>query len=127
MSKSQLACTYASLILNDDEMAISVSHSLIHCNQLSLSLLTQADNIKALVTAAGIEIEPYWPGLFAKALDGKDINDLLTTISSGGCGGGAAAAGGAEGGAEAAVEEKKKSSSSSDDGGGGGAMFDEDY
>merc|ERR1719253_1598362 len=83
MSKSQLACTYASLILNDDEMAIS------------------ADNIKALVTAAGIEIEPYWPGLFAKALDGKDMNDLLTTVSCGGGGGGAAAAGGAEGGAEA--------------------------
>merc|ERR1712153_257725 len=103
MSKSQLACTYAALILNDDEMASS------------------ADNIKALVVAAGIEIEPYWPGLFSKA-----INDLLTTVSSGG-GGGAAADGGAEAGAAAAVEEKKKSSSSSDDGGGGGAMFEEDY
>merc|ERR1712028_81800 len=108
MSTSQLACTYAALILHDDEMAIT------------------AENIKTLVNAANVEVETYWPGLFAKALDGKDINDLLTTVSSGG-GGGAAADGGAEAGAAAAVEEKKKSSSSSDDGGGGGAMFEEDY
>ena len=47
-------------------------------------------------------MEPYWPGLFAKLLQGRDINDLLT---SGGGGGGGAAAGGA-GGAAAAVEEE---------------------
>merc|ERR1711865_545781 len=100
MSTSQLACTYAALILHDDEMAIT------------------AENIKTLVNAANVEVETYWPGLFAKALDGKDINDLLTTVSSGGGGGGAAAP----------VEEKKKSSSSSDAGDVGGAgMFDEDY
>merc|ERR1711865_269213 len=98
MSTSQLACTYAALILHDDEMAIT------------------AENIKTLVNAANVEVETYWPGLFAKALDGKDINDLLTTLSSAGGGGGAAAA----------VEEKKKSSSSSDAGDVGGAgMFDE--
>merc|ERR1712097_236921 len=101
MSTSQLACTYAALILHDDEMAIT------------------AENIKTLVNAANVEVETYWPGLFAKALDGKDINDLLTTVSSGGGGGCAAAAG--DGAAAAVEEEKKKSSSSSDGGDVGGA------
>merc|ERR1711903_372719 len=111
MSTSQLACTYAALILHDDEMAIT------------------AENIKTLVNAANVEVETYWPGLFAKALDGKDINDLLTTVSSGGGGGCAGPAAAAGDGAAAAVEEEKKKSSSSSDGGdvGGAGMFDEDY
>eukprot|EP00657_Telonema_sp_P-1_P010120 TRINITY_DN4409_c0_g1_i2.p1 TRINITY_DN4409_c0_g1~~TRINITY_DN4409_c0_g1_i2.p1 ORF type:complete len:110 (+),score=39.89 TRINITY_DN4409_c0_g1_i2:220-549(+) len=107
---SQLACTYAALILHDDGMAIS------------------ADNIKTLTAAAGCEIEAYWPALFSKALENASIDDLLTSVSSGGGSAGPAAAAGdgaAEGGA-AATEEKKKSSSSSDAGGGGG-MFDDDY
>merc|ERR1712146_575557 len=110
MSTSQLACTYAALILHDDDMQIS------------------ADNIKALVTAAGVDIETYWPPMFAKALEGKDINELLTTVSGGGGGAaGPAAAAGAAGGAEEAKEEEKKESSSSDEDMGGAGMFDEDY
>merc|ERR1712167_402307 len=109
MSTSQLACTYAALILHDDEMQIS------------------ADNIKALVTAAGCDVEAYWPPMFAKALEGKDINELLTTVSSGAAGAAGPAAAPGAGAAEAAKEEEKKESSSSEDdaGGGMGGMFDD--
>jgi len=32
--------------------------------------------------AANIEVEPYWPGLFAKALETANIKDLITNIGS---------------------------------------------
>lgn len=33
--------------------------------------------------AAGVEVEPYWPGLFAKALEGINAKDLITNVGSG--------------------------------------------
>lgn len=62
--------------------------------------------------AANVEVEPYWPGLFAKALEGVNVKDLITNIGSGV--GAAAPAGAAAGGdaapvaAEAKKEEKKE-------------------
>jgi large subunit ribosomal protein LP1 len=41
-----------------------------------------ADNITKLVKAAGAEVEPYWPKLFAQILEGQDVTKLL--LSSGG-------------------------------------------
>ena len=65
MSTSELAATYAALILHDDGLEIT------------------ADNISTLVKAAGIEIEPYWPALFAKLFHKKSIGDLITNVGSG--------------------------------------------
>lgn len=74
----------------------------------------QADKLQSLISAAKIpDIEPIWTSLFAKALEGKDVKDLLTNVGSGG--GAAPAAAGAAGGAAAAAggdaapaEEEKK-------------------
>lgn len=61
-----------------------------------------------------MDVEPYWPGLFAKALEGVNIKDLITKIGSGvgaAPAGGAPAAGSAPVAAAAAAppkEEKKK-------------------
>lgn len=65
--------------------------------------------------AANVDVEPYWPGLFAKALEGVNIKDLITNIGSGvgaapGGGGAAPAAAAAAAPAAAAKEEKKKES-----------------
>ena len=66
----------------------------------------------ALIDAAGIEIEPIWPTLFAKALAGKDIGAFLFNVGSAGAAAPAAAApaGGAPaaGAAAPAAETKKK-------------------
>ncbi|KAJ2006888.1 hypothetical protein GGI04_001233 [Coemansia thaxteri] len=90
MSIAERAIVYATLILADDNVAIT------------------ADKLEAIVKAAGVEVEPIYFNLFAKAFDGKDVNELLLNVGSAAAaapvaGGAAAAAGGA---AEAAAEAK---------------------
>lgn len=59
--------------------------------------------------AAGVNVEPYWPALFAKLAEKKSIDDLIVNIGAGG--GAVAVAGGAAGGAAAGgaapAEEEK--------------------
>eukprot|EP00268_Persea_americana_P051272 TRINITY_DN5649_c1_g3_i1.p1 TRINITY_DN5649_c1_g3~~TRINITY_DN5649_c1_g3_i1.p1 ORF type:complete len:101 (-),score=30.41 TRINITY_DN5649_c1_g3_i1:14-316(-) len=97
MSTDELACTYASLILYDDGISIT------------------AEKIATLVSSAGVKVQGYWPGLFAKLLERRDVDDLITNVGSGGgCAPVAVASMGAGGGATAAVaatpsaEEKKE-------------------
>ena len=56
---AELACTYASLILYDDGQ--DITH----------------DKISSLISAAGVNVEGYWPKLFAKAVAGKDISQFF--------------------------------------------------
>lgn len=60
--------------------------------------------------AANVEVEPYWPGLFAKALEGVNIKELITNIGSGvgAAPVGAAAAPAADAPAAAPAKEEKK-------------------
>jgi len=102
MSTSELACTYAALILHDDGIPIT------------------EEKLNTLISSAGITVEPYWPSLFAKMLAKTSIEDLLMSAGTAGpaaapaAGGGASAggdggAGGAAGGAgEAKVEEEEE-------------------
>ncbi|KAG6746564.1 hypothetical protein POTOM_048916 [Populus tomentosa] len=93
MSLSEIACTYATLILHDEDISIT------------------SDKIATLVKAANVTVESYWPSLFAKLAEKRNVGDLIMNI--GGGGGGAApvavaSSGPAAGGAAApAVEEKK--------------------
>ncbi|KAJ6491904.1 hypothetical protein C8R45DRAFT_189209 [Mycena sanguinolenta] len=59
---SDLAATYAALILADAESEIT------------------SEKILTLTTAAGVEIEPIWATLLSKALEGKNIKEMLSTI-----------------------------------------------
>ncbi|XP_021706432.1 60S acidic ribosomal protein P1-like [Aedes aegypti] len=73
-NSSQLACVYSALILVDD---VAVTD----------------ERISTILKAANVDIEPYWPALFVKALEGINVKDLITNIGSGvGTGGGAAPA-----------------------------------
>ncbi|XP_036914709.1 60S acidic ribosomal protein P1-like [Sturnira hondurensis] len=101
---SELACTYSALILLDDEVMV------------------MEDKINALIKAAGVNVEPFWPGLFAKALAKVNMGSL---ICKAGAGGPAPAAGVAQGEgpslvitaapAKKKVKVNKKESEESDD------------
>ncbi|KAJ1957050.1 60s acidic ribosomal protein P2 [Dipsacomyces acuminosporus] len=88
MSIAEKAIVYATLILADDNVDIT------------------ADKLETITKAAGVAVEPIYFNLFAKAFDGKDVNELLLNVGSAAAAapvaGGAAAAGG-----EAAAEEEK--------------------
>merc|ERR1712184_189522 len=106
---AELACTYAALILNDDGVDIT------------------ADKITAILKAANVSVEPFWPGLFAGALKDVNVSDLISNIGSG-AGSAAPAGGAAAGGAAAedapAEEAKKESSSEESDDDMGFGLFD---
>merc|ERR1712126_372659 len=94
-NQNELACVYAALILLDDDVPITV------------------DKLNTILKAASVSVEPYWPGLFAKAAAGLDLKAMVSNVGSGvGVGGGGApapAAGGDAPAAEAKKEEKKES------------------
>merc|ERR1711915_444020 len=94
-SNDELACVYAALILMDDEVPITV------------------EKINTILKAADVNVEPYWPGLFAKAAAGLDLKSIVCNVGSGvgtgGGGGGAAPAAAAAADAPAAEEKKEES------------------
>nr|ABR27938.1 ribosomal protein P1 [Triatoma infestans] len=94
MSKAELACVYSALILVDDDVAVT------------------GEKIQTILKAASVDVEPYWPGLFAKALEGINVKELITNIGSGvgaaPAAGGAPAAAPADAAAAPAGGDKKK-------------------
>jgi len=110
MSAAELASSYAALILADEGLEIT------------------ADKLQALISAAKVpEIEPIWTSLFAKALEGKDVKDLLLNVGSGGAAApaaGGAAAGGAAASADAPAEEKAEEEKEESDDDMGFGLFD---
>ncbi|KAH9922561.1 60S acidic ribosomal protein P1 [Amylocystis lapponica] len=87
IATTELAATYAALILADDGIEIT------------------SDKILALTTAASVELEPIWASLLAKALEGKNVKELLSNV---GAGGGAPAVGAAPAASAAAAEAPKE-------------------
>lgn len=76
-----------------------------------------ADNLLSITKAAGASIDNVWAEVFASALEGKDLKEILSGFHNAGpasgaaAGSGAAAAGGDAAAAEeeAAEEEKEES------------------
>ena len=61
-----------------------------------------------MTTAASVELEPIWATLLAKALEGKDVKELLSNVGAGGAAPAAGAAPGAAAGGAAAAEAPKE-------------------
>ncbi|TFK61765.1 ribosomal protein 60S, partial [Pluteus cervinus] len=109
---AELAATYAALILADDGIEIT------------------PEKIVALTDAAGVELEPIWASLLAKALEGRNVKELLSNVGSGGGAPAASSAPAAGGGggaapAEAAKEEKKEEEKEESDDDMGFGLFDD--
>nr|XP_023014872.1 scavenger receptor class B member 1 [Leptinotarsa decemlineata] len=64
-SNTELACVYSALILVDDDIAVT------------------GEKIQTILKAENVDVEPYWPGLFAKALEGINVRELITNSGSG--------------------------------------------
>ncbi|CAF1923421.1 hypothetical protein HID58_063811 [Brassica napus] len=108
----ELACSYAVMILEDEGISIT------------------ADKIATLIKSAGVSCESYWPMLFAKMAEKRNVTDLIMNVGAGG-GGGApvsaaapAAGGGAAAPAPAAEEKKKEEVAEESDGDLGFGLFD---
>lgn len=66
MASPELACVYAALILNDDNIEIT------------------NEKIKSILNTAGINVESYWIDLFTEYFKSHDISELIkgTTFGS---------------------------------------------
>nr|GLL44153.1 60S acidic ribosomal protein P1-like isoform X1 [Ipomoea trifida]GME11675.1 60S acidic ribosomal protein P1-like [Ipomoea batatas] len=111
MSIGELACTYAALILHDDGIPVT------------------AEKIAALVKSANVTVESYWPSLFAKLCEKRNIEDLIMNVGAGGGGGAVAVAAPTAGGAAPAAaapaaEEKKEEPKEESDDDMGFSLFD---
>ncbi|KAK4737128.1 hypothetical protein R3W88_000825 [Solanum pinnatisectum] len=110
MSLGEIACTYACLILNDEDIPIT------------------SEKISTLVKTANVTVEPYWPLLFAKLSEKKNLGDLIMNVGAGGGGGAAVAVAAPTGGAAAAAapaaEEKKEEPKEESDDDMGFSLFD---
>merc|ERR1712179_490374 len=84
-----------------------------HSSWLMTMLPSREKKIQTILKAAGVDVEPYWPGLFAKALESCNVKDLITNVGSGV--GAAPAAGGAAPAEEKKEEKKEEPEEESDD------------
>lgn len=89
-SNEELACVYSALILQDNNSPVTV------------------EKLQTLLKAASVDVEPFWPGLFAKAVESLNLKDLVSNVGAGAGAPAAAAGGAADAAAAPAAEEKKE-------------------
>ncbi|SCU92587.1 LAMI_0E11144g1_1 [Lachancea mirantina] len=85
---SDAVISYATLILADAGLDIT------------------ADNLATLAKSAGASVDNIWAETFAKALEGKDLKQILSGFHAAGSAAPASGAAAASGAAEAAAEEE---------------------
>ena len=107
MSKDELACAYAAVILQDGGVEVT------------------SEALEALLKASKVTVEPYWPSLFAKMAATKDLDELVL-LQNASSGPGAAAGGADAEGEAAAAEEEEEEEEEEVDANVGGLFGDDD-
>ncbi|KAH8741561.1 acidic ribosomal protein P1 [Cryptosporidium ryanae] len=106
----ELICSYAALLLSDGGIQIT------------------SENIKKVIDAAGGSVEAYFPGLFAQALSGTSVSDIVSKCGSAAvaapAAGAVTAAGGAPQDSSAPANDKKKEEEEEEEGDLGFSLFD---
>ena len=76
--KEDLVTSLATLILHDAGAEISVrcAESMCFCRVVTPPP-SQADNLNAVITASGNEVQPYWGNLISSFVEGKDLDEFL--------------------------------------------------
>ncbi|GBN68204.1 60S acidic ribosomal protein P1 [Araneus ventricosus] len=100
MSIDEIACVYSALILQDDDIAIT------------------PEKITTILKAAKVDVEPYWPGLFARCIESVDVKQLISNVGAASVAPAASAAAPAavaDAGKKEEKEEKKEESEEEDD------------
>ncbi|RVW22371.1 Serine/arginine-rich splicing factor SR34A [Vitis vinifera] len=64
----EIACTYATLILHDDGISVHTGED------------------QYFGESCEVEVESYWPALFAKLVEKRNVEDLIANVGSGGGG-----------------------------------------
>ena len=86
----ELCCAYSALLLEDGGVELS------------------ADNLSKIIKATGNQVEGYWPSMFANALKGFSISDMLTNVAAGPAVSASAGAAAAPGPGDAPAKEEEK-------------------
>ncbi|GMM30205.1 ribosomal protein P1B [Martiniozyma asiatica (nom. inval.)] len=94
---SDALVSYAALILADAEKEIT------------------SENLQTILSAAGASVDSIWTSVFAKALEGKDLKDILFSMAAAAPAAGAAGAASAGASEEAAAEQEEEAAEESDD------------
>lgn len=108
---SESSISYAALILADAEQEIT------------------SDKLLAITKAAGAQVDSIWADVFAQALEGKDLKELLFSFAAAApagaaAAGGAGAAAGGDAGAAPAEEAKEEEAAEESDDDMGFGLFD---
>ncbi|KAL6450506.1 RPP1B 60S acidic ribosomal protein P1-B [Candida maltosa Xu316] len=106
---SEASVSYAALILADAEQEIT------------------SEKLLAITKAAGATVDQIWADVFAKAVEGKNLKELLFSFAASAPAAGAAAAAGssaAAAGGEAAAEEAEEEAAEESDEDMGFGLFD---
>lgn len=104
---SEASVSYAALILADADLEIT------------------ADNLLAITKAAGASVENVWADVYSKALEGKNLKELLFSFAASGPSGASAGAAGAAASSDApAAEEAVEEAAEESDDDMGFGLFD---
>jgi len=106
-NKNELLCAYASLILADGDQDVT------------------ADNINAILKAAGASVPAYYSALFEKVNALTSVKSLVKDAGNVGGGGGGAAPAAAGGAAPAAAAEEEEEEEEEEIAAGGGLFGEE--